>query len=317
MKTSNKRKVLSNFKKVLSSTLCCFLASVFLFSVPSTALAAVKVKKTTVTNVKAKSSSAITVKWKKVSGIKGYVIYQKKKGESFSKIKTISKANKTSFTNEGLEAFTKYYYKIKTYTVKNGKKVYGAFSNIKSTKTQKEKKPIGEEPTVDEPIVEKPTVAENRITLKNFIENNYDGINSDWNKFLKDIDYSEYGKTTSAIVYDEVANEFHFICSYDKYSGSESICEMIFDINETNANDVTIIFVWEDEQIAYEAYTTLYLESYDTNDVWFTLEDATFLTEDDIQDLSNSLLRISIYSWETLLIDNLGMTLNDLGFTAI
>jgi hypothetical protein len=79
----------------------------------------------------------ITIKWNKVSGVSGYEIYKstKKNGKYVLK-KAITKGNTVQFTDKNLKKKQKYYYKIRSYVKKDGKKVYSKFSSIKSKTTK-------------------------------------------------------------------------------------------------------------------------------------------------------------------------------------
>ncbi len=124
------------FNKII----CFLLTFLFLFSTcfyGSVSVSAASIKTTKITSVTAKSKTSVSIKWKKVSGVKGYVIYQKKSGGSYKKIATISGSTKVSYTQKGLKSGTKYYYKIKAYKVVKGKKVYSSYSSAKSVTTLK------------------------------------------------------------------------------------------------------------------------------------------------------------------------------------
>ena len=90
-----------------------------------------------------KYEKALTVKWKKIKNAKGYELQcsTSKKFKSGKKTKkfTIKKAKTISKKVKGLKSNTKYYIRIRYYTVLNGKKVYSDWSKIKSCKTKKTK----------------------------------------------------------------------------------------------------------------------------------------------------------------------------------
>lgn len=90
-----------------------------------------------ITSVTAKSASSITIKWKKYTGAKGYIIYQKKENGKYSAIKTINDKNTTTYTQKGLASATKYSYKIKSFKIaNNGKKIYSNASKSEYTYTK-------------------------------------------------------------------------------------------------------------------------------------------------------------------------------------
>ena len=116
-----------------------FLVIVMMLSiaVPTTTVsAATKPTMVKLSSVTASSSTSIKIKWKKVSGADGYVIYQKAGSGSYKKIKTITSGKTTSYTKKNLTSAKKYTYKIKAYDKSGSKKIYGAYSNIKSTYTK-------------------------------------------------------------------------------------------------------------------------------------------------------------------------------------
>ncbi len=78
------------------------------------------------------SSTKAKVSWNKVSGASGYEVYRStKKDSGYKRVKTTSS---TSWTNSSLKKGTTYYYKVRAYKTVNGKKVYGAYSSVKSIK---------------------------------------------------------------------------------------------------------------------------------------------------------------------------------------
>jgi hypothetical protein len=90
-------------------------------------------KKSAVSKVKA-GSKKLTVSWKKHSAASGYqVAYSKKKSSGFKNAPATSKASKTVTK---LKKGTRYYVKVRAYKTIDGKKVYGAWSNVKSAKTK-------------------------------------------------------------------------------------------------------------------------------------------------------------------------------------
>ena len=68
------------------------------------------------TSITSKSSSELDLSWKKISDARGYYLYRSTDEKSgYKKIATIKKAAATTYTDTGLKAGTKYYYKIKYY----------------------------------------------------------------------------------------------------------------------------------------------------------------------------------------------------------
>lgn len=78
----------------------------------------------------------IQVSWNKVSGADGYRIYRaKSKNGSYKMIKD-SRSKLRRYTSVRLTGNHKYYYKMRSYRVVKGKKVYSEYSGIKSKQTR-------------------------------------------------------------------------------------------------------------------------------------------------------------------------------------
>ena len=84
------------------------------------------------------AKNAISVEWKKVSGVKGYQVQvaTDKKFKKNKKTVTIKKQKTTKTTVKKLKAKKKYYVRVRTYKIVNGKKVYSSWSKVKSVKTK-------------------------------------------------------------------------------------------------------------------------------------------------------------------------------------
>lgn len=92
--------------------------------------------KVTLSKVSVGSKSA-TPTWKKVSGVSGYeVMYSTSSKFSSSKTATVSKGSSTKTTIKKLTKGKKYYFKVRAYKTVDGKKVYGAWSAVKSVKVK-------------------------------------------------------------------------------------------------------------------------------------------------------------------------------------
>ena len=77
---------------------------------------------------KSYSYSKIKLSWDKVDGASGYQIYRAtKKSGKYTRIATVS-AEKTEYINTKLTCGKTYYYKLRAYKVKSGKKVYSKYS---------------------------------------------------------------------------------------------------------------------------------------------------------------------------------------------
>ena len=84
------------------------------------------------------AKKAVSVEWNKVSGVSGYEIQlaTDKKFKKNKKTVTIKKQKTTKTTVKKLKAKKKYYVRIRTYKIVNGKKVYSSWSKVKSVKTK-------------------------------------------------------------------------------------------------------------------------------------------------------------------------------------
>ena len=96
-----------------------------------------KPKSTSIKKVKA-AKKAISVIWKKVGGVKGYQVQvaTDKKFKKNKKTVTVKKQKTTKTTVKKLKAKKKYYVRVRTYKIANGKKVYSSWSKVKSVKTK-------------------------------------------------------------------------------------------------------------------------------------------------------------------------------------
>lgn len=96
-----------------------------------------KPEKTKIAKLKAKKK-ALTVKWSKKSKVSGYQIQlaTDKKFKANKKTVTVGKSSTTSKTISKLKAKKKYYVRVRTYIVVNGKKQYSGWSAVKTIKTK-------------------------------------------------------------------------------------------------------------------------------------------------------------------------------------
>lgn len=86
---------------------------------------------------KAKASGkSVKLKWKKVKDAKKYQIFRaNSKNGKYKKIKTVSK-KKTTFVDKKVKRNKKYFYKVRSYKVVNGKKVFSSFSKVIAVKVK-------------------------------------------------------------------------------------------------------------------------------------------------------------------------------------
>ncbi len=92
---------------------------------PSSTKAPAKITKVTALKLKAKPK-ALQASWKKVSGASGYEIWCST-SKNFKK-KSVKTTKNTKLTVKKLKSGKNYFVKVRAYTVKSGKKVYGAWS---------------------------------------------------------------------------------------------------------------------------------------------------------------------------------------------
>ena len=96
-----------------------------------------KPKSASIKKAKGKNK-AIELTWGKVASVSGYEIQvaTDKKFKKNKKTVTIKKQKTTKTTVKKLKAKKKYYVRVRTYKIVNGKKVYSSWSKVKSVKTK-------------------------------------------------------------------------------------------------------------------------------------------------------------------------------------
>jgi chromosome segregation ATPase len=89
--------------------------------------------KLTVSRLKVTSKARkFTVTWKKNAKANGYQIqYKLKSAKKFSTLKTLAK---TKFVSKKLKKGKKYQFRVRTYTIVDGSKVYGKWTKVKTVK---------------------------------------------------------------------------------------------------------------------------------------------------------------------------------------
>lgn len=93
-----------------------------------------------ISSVKRSSYTSLKVSWKKVSGVSGYRIYRSTSPNSgYKKIKTIRGNKKLSYTDKKRSCGKTYYYKIKSFKTKSGKRYYSYASAYVAGKTSPDK----------------------------------------------------------------------------------------------------------------------------------------------------------------------------------
>ena len=84
--------------------------------------------------VKKSTRTKVNISWKAVTGASGYRIYRStSKTSGSSRIKTVKSGASTSYVKKTTRKKT-YYYKMRAYTTVNGKRVWGAYTTVKSYK---------------------------------------------------------------------------------------------------------------------------------------------------------------------------------------
>lgn len=117
------------YKKILS----LMFALLLIISLPCMKVdAATKLSKVKSFTTTGSTSSSITLAWKKVPKASGYQI-QIKEDDEYYTIKTIKKANKTTYECQDLDAGNKYTFRIRAYKKSGSKKIYSSWKKINAT----------------------------------------------------------------------------------------------------------------------------------------------------------------------------------------
>lgn len=96
----------------------------------------VTLSKSSIKKIKARKKTLI-LSWKKISGVKGYIIqYSTKKNFKKAKSIKIKKASKSSVKIKKLKRKKKYYIRIRAYKIVNGKMLKSKWSKTRSMKTK-------------------------------------------------------------------------------------------------------------------------------------------------------------------------------------
>ncbi len=105
---------------------------------PTTAQISVSKPKSTSVKKVTGSKKTVAVTWSKVSGVNGYEVQvaTDKKFKKDKKTVTVKKQKTTKTTIKKLKAKKKYNLRVRTYKVSNGKKVYSAWSKVKTVNTK-------------------------------------------------------------------------------------------------------------------------------------------------------------------------------------
>ena len=119
------------------SILLCLIICIAMF--PGQAFAAGNLSAPGKLTAKVTADKNVTVSWSKVSSAKGYKVYRaaSREGEdyrytSYKCIKTVSSKNTVKYTDKTVKPGKKYFYKVKSYKVVNGKKKYSKYTKVKT-----------------------------------------------------------------------------------------------------------------------------------------------------------------------------------------
>ena len=84
--------------------------------------------------IKSAGTNNVKLEWEKV-GVTGYEVYSSKDNKKWTKVTTITKSSTLEYNVKKLTANKTYYFKVRAYKTVNGKKYYGSYSTVLSTKT--------------------------------------------------------------------------------------------------------------------------------------------------------------------------------------
>ena len=109
-------------RKKKLSVLPLLLVLLFSLCLGAYPVSAASLKKPSGLKVQKTAAREVKLTWKKVSGAKGYVVYQKKGSASYKKVKKTG--NISSLKIKNLSYGQKYYFRIRAYKTVGGKTVY-------------------------------------------------------------------------------------------------------------------------------------------------------------------------------------------------
>ena len=128
------------------------------------------------------STSSVKLTWNKATKATGYVIYRATSAKgTYKKIKTIANKNTCTFTDTKLTFGKYYYYRVRPYTVKNGKTTYGSYGTTLKIR-----------PTVG-------IAAQKKVKLSA-----YNKVTVSWNKVAKADGYQIYQASSENGTYKKV-----------------------------------------------------------------------------------------------------------------
>jgi len=130
-----------------------------------------------------RSYDHMRIYWDKMNGVDGYEIYRStSKNGTFTKIASLDADAASPYKDAGLTHNKAYYYKMRTYAVVDGVKVYSAYSDVKGMTTR-----------VTAP------------TIKEILKTNYTTLTIKWNKIAGATGYKVYRSTSENGEYERIA----------------------------------------------------------------------------------------------------------------
>lgn len=160
-----------------------------------------------------------------------------------------------------------------------------------------------------------PTMADYYAELKTYIKK-YGYTNSSGNKFISKSVYSGGTEFTYGIVYETRTDTYSFIMTMDNGTSQSSVA---MDVNVLRDDYVypEFIYVYEDAGAAFRTEACFSADLYYGQDVTFTITGTTgHFSTSTMRELSNTALQLAFTEWNALLLDTVGITLYDLGFTS-
>lgn len=167
------------------------------------------------------------------------------------------------------------------------------------------------------------SAAENIAILKDYIQHN-GYTNTYGNKVINYKDRYNGDEYLFAIVYEKSTDILTFLTSADmKVSGGTTECVTTMDM--VSADNSAVLYPEHICVLTSYGYGDAFSASAQINpgtytadsDIYFHLmSDDSILNESDIQSLSNTLMRFAFVGWNHILVQNLNMSLKDIGFVS-
>ena len=167
-------------------------------------------------------------------------------------------------------------------------------------------------------ITVKDDLINNKQKLKSYILNNgHKNNNGDY--FIKQERTSGNLQHVWAVVYEINKNTFKFLLT-NKESRYEDAMVMSLPLGNVNNVDAEFKYVINDNYSYFGAVTTINLPSFTKESIQpFTItkySDSFFGIEDKAKSLANTTLQLAFTGWDSLLWDNTGLTMKNIGFTS-